>query len=119
MSRPFDGPSQEALVFGAVTRDSTRDNFSLFCQKLAQPFNLFVVDRRGLLTAKTADLLAKKSGAPPRPSLPGSSPRSIPFLLGSHLKGHFFIRGKFLFRNLDGTFFLGGLLCFRPQRFLR
>lgn len=55
MAGTLDGMGQSPLVFGAVAGDASADDFSLFSQKLAEAFDILVIDGRHLLTAKSAD----------------------------------------------------------------
>jgi hypothetical protein len=61
---------KSALVFGAISRDSSAENLSLFREELGQPFDVLVINDGNLLAAEPADFLPKKTGP--------ASPFSIP-----------------------------------------
>src|SRR5205807_8105887 len=56
LARAFDRDRQHPLVPGAVSRHPARQDLAPLGDKPAQPGNVFVVDKRGLLSAKRTDL---------------------------------------------------------------
>lgn len=64
MTGPLNRSGKGALVFSAIPRNAASNDFPFFRQKLAKPFNLFIVNQSELLSTKTAKLFTKEAASP-------------------------------------------------------
>jgi hypothetical protein len=75
MPRPFDGGRQFALVERATARDTAGQNFTAFGEALpvSEPRHVLVVDERGSVGAKLANLFSGALDGAPAPIVKISS----------------------------------------------